>query len=1168
MERAQADRAQAPARPKRAKTKEAADARRAFQPVYVEPRNTSFEREATRAARHFGRGSTDVRPSPLPQGGRRGQLGPDLARKVVGEMGKGGRALPGTTKESMERHFHRKLDRVRLHEGAVADEVAGALDTRAFTVGRNVFISSGNFAPGDPRSDRMLAHEIMHTFQQGDIGGTGEYVIQRDEGDNAADRADGAEEEALDKWEGTGSDRGFKLDFSGATSLFSMPMLNLPKINRKIKGKSSLAGITTELISDNFDYTTRGEERDTAQRQVWNDYVKQDTSRIEVAIENLTANPSSENDTDPVYYLKVRATNQILIGTKSQLLDKDEILIPKWDKHGNTSFFDVDHYREHQLEGPDVIENIWLLQNSANRSAGSKIRNTVLAEVNDLFKRARDDNYFTGRNASRDTLRFSRTPRAQRLHFDRVHAGDDLGTDIDVWTVNDIRGAKHFRFGNRQLIQSLPLNELRDMGLVAGPNGPPTTVLWFLGKDSGFYRQVDIADLAAPKYRGSPIGSQKDDFIHNFRISSATLNEGFNPEGATPDQQIGAIVGQVRGGVGTYYDRDTGEKVQGDRIKIETDITLPLRYDPRFGYGAYIDRSGIRPALMEARADKAKVEGMSPLAITEAGLTDNWAIGVAATLTSTHPMFAGFEATLGLSASGIELDVAIPTDSLDFGFFRVTEASLSVAYADAGLIFSGAAAFELPSVGSGSMVAEGEALEGSFDFDFDFVDPASITVRYENESWSFEAELGIKEGIIAGLQSGTINVGINEEGGLIFAGNAEVLLPGQSEPVSISVTYSEEEGAVIEGEVTFDTSAWPALDNARVTVRAAYDPETEGWSIGGTGSADFALPGVTGTLTASYRDGGIVFTGEGDLALGNATGTFNFVVGNYPVTEDGQFDQSAEPLDEFDAWGGGSVSIQFGRYLTGTAGLAYTPDDEIVIFGGIALPPSIELFENREYNRDLLDFPRIEFPIFGVTIPVVGSVGVFGFIGGGLRGYATVGPATLDDTRVDVEYTLGDPNSAVIHGESHLNFGMEAGLALDVSGGLGLGAAIADLTGEVGITAALELDVDAGSDLDVDWTPLEGLSLDLELHASASPSFKVGVFGRVAASVALYGEVWSERWDRTLAEFGSGLAIGVTQPASWDEENGLSLDFSEAEFTYPDFDIARISSDIMDRIIG
>lgn len=144
---------------------------------------------------------------------------------------------------------------------------------------------------------------------------------------------------------------------------------------------------------------------------------------------------------------------------------------------------------------------------------------------------------------------------------------------------------------------------------------------------------------------------------------------------------------------------------------------------------------------------------------------------------------------------------------------------------------------------------------------------------------------------------------------------------------------------------------------------------------------------------------------------------------------------------------------------------------------------------------------------------------------------------------------------------------MNAGIELDVGGGLGLGAAVADLTGEVGITAALDFAVDAGADLSIDWTPLAGLSLDMELHGAFTPSFRVGVFGRVAASVALYGEVWSERWNETLAEFGSGLEVSVRQPATWDEENGLDLDVEDAVFTYPEFDLEDIASDIMNRVV-
>jgi hypothetical protein len=1151
MEKRLASKPQQKAEPAIPQTADAA-LRQSRHPVYIEPRRSQYETEAQRAAGRYGQRPVDFQPTPLGAAGQRSPLGPDLSDKLTRELDRGGEALPGDVRGRLERHFHANLDGVRLVDNAVSDEIATAVDTHAFTVGQTIFLASGTFAPGDPRAERILAHEVTHALQQ-QRGSDGALVIQRDEPGAPV---------VSDVWPGTGANNGYILDFE--QNIYTMPELKLPTINGKIKGKSSQDGITTTRIAAPFSYTTRSEDRETRQREKWIADVNTDKEAISGYIDRLAANPGSATDTNPFYYLKIKATNQIVAGTKDDLLARQEFLIPTWNKAGEARFFDADHYVEHQLGGEDEIANIWMLDNSVNRSAGTTIRSAVLDNINELYRRARADNFFVGGNANRDTLRFARSPRDQPLVFRQVNAGDNLGGSVDYWTVDQVKEAKHFRYNNRNLVTALTLTELTNLGLVAGPNGAPSTVLWFLSQTGSVYRPVDLRDPANAKWSGSPIvGNER--FIKNFTISAVTVNPGFNPENATATAQMGSITGTVEGGVGNYFDRDANQHVRGKRVRVEADISLPLRYDPRYGYGSYIDKSGVRDALVAAHI--AKVKGLSPLSISEVGLSDDWAMEFGATLTSTHPLFTGFQASLGLTVNGIQLDVDIPTDRLDFGFFRVTEASLSVAYGDEGLLFGGSAAFEVPQIGRGRIAAMGTVFEGQFDFDFDFVDPATIRVRYAEEAWTFGGELGISEGVIPGLKSGLITVGIDEEGGLMFDGTAQVQLPGQTQAAAITIAYSEADGVTIGGTVDFDTSAFPMIQNATVTVSANYDPDTGEWVLGGTGTAGFAFPGVTGSLTATYARGGIVIRGDGNVAMGNATGTFSFATGNFPLKENGEFDTTAEPTEDFDAYGSGSVSIAFGPYLTGTAGITYTPDDEIVISGGIALPPSITLFEANEYDRNLVRFPRLDFPIFGVTIPVVGSIGVFGFIAGSVRGFATIGPATLDDTAVDVTYTLGDPDSAIIHGESHLNFGMEAGLELALSGGLGLGAAIAELTGEVGITAALLLNVDAGADLDVNWTPLAGLSIDMALRGSAAPSFRVGVFGRVAAGVAIYGEVWSERWDRTLAEFGSGLEIGIVQPATWDEENGLDLDFANAVFTYPDFDIEEISSGIMEQIV-
>jgi hypothetical protein len=69
---------------------------------------------------------------------------------------------------------------VRVHTGPVADEPAQALDARAFTLGRQVFFASGEYQPGTPHGQRLLAHELAHVLQNAQPD-DGDVLIRRDE---------------------------------------------------------------------------------------------------------------------------------------------------------------------------------------------------------------------------------------------------------------------------------------------------------------------------------------------------------------------------------------------------------------------------------------------------------------------------------------------------------------------------------------------------------------------------------------------------------------------------------------------------------------------------------------------------------------------------------------------------------------------------------------------------------------------------------------------------------------------------------------------------------------------------------------------------------------------------------------------------------------------------
>ena len=66
----------------------------------------------------------------------------------------------------MEARFGHDFSQVRIHADGKAAESAQAVNARAFTVGRDVVFGSGEYAPGSPQGQRLLAHELVHVVQQ------------------------------------------------------------------------------------------------------------------------------------------------------------------------------------------------------------------------------------------------------------------------------------------------------------------------------------------------------------------------------------------------------------------------------------------------------------------------------------------------------------------------------------------------------------------------------------------------------------------------------------------------------------------------------------------------------------------------------------------------------------------------------------------------------------------------------------------------------------------------------------------------------------------------------------------------------------------------------------------------------------------------------------------
>ncbi len=90
-----------------------------------------------------------------------------LAASVGSATRSPGQPLPADTQAFMAERFGRSFEHVRVHTGPAAAASARALDAHAYTLGQHVVFDAGQYRPGSIAGRRLIAHELVHTVQQG-----------------------------------------------------------------------------------------------------------------------------------------------------------------------------------------------------------------------------------------------------------------------------------------------------------------------------------------------------------------------------------------------------------------------------------------------------------------------------------------------------------------------------------------------------------------------------------------------------------------------------------------------------------------------------------------------------------------------------------------------------------------------------------------------------------------------------------------------------------------------------------------------------------------------------------------------------------------------------------------------------------------------------------------
>ncbi len=106
----------------------------------------------------------EAQPKGVNQGG--GEASAQTEREIRQRDG-AGQPLPDPTRGQMEAGIGASFADIRVHTDPAAAALSQQLGARAFAFGRNVFFGAGEFNPGTPSGDFLIAHELAHTVQQG-----------------------------------------------------------------------------------------------------------------------------------------------------------------------------------------------------------------------------------------------------------------------------------------------------------------------------------------------------------------------------------------------------------------------------------------------------------------------------------------------------------------------------------------------------------------------------------------------------------------------------------------------------------------------------------------------------------------------------------------------------------------------------------------------------------------------------------------------------------------------------------------------------------------------------------------------------------------------------------------------------------------------------------------
>jgi hypothetical protein len=1130
----------------------------------------------------------------------------------------GGDTLASGTMQRMETGFGRSFGDVRVHSDGAADTAAKAIDARAFTLGRDIYFAQGQYQPHSASGQHLLAHELTHVVQQSGQAASPQMAQRKqDKKDSKSVKATPTPAEPTEDVPDTNFDAGGdrrieKEPRDGKEGTFFLPTLPIPFFGSDPKGIEDHAvparhgkhgdGKNALKLGKGFTYlgpTPRGSK--TA-RRTFIDAAKLNSTLVSGVADHVKSafgakpTPLQLNNANCYALTMKHGSSQFLvIGSDQQVASQDFMLAPIWDRDGNPHSYDVDHLHELQLGGFDGYDNFWHLDASANRSSGSLIHSRLSAAVGDLIeqagkgapgdKRPAKDRTFWRANHGGKKPSVDEVLETWRIEFAKLVEVPIAGDKTKFWTRDELAAGEHLKG-----LKPLSATQLASLGLRL--DAKPSAILVFSSPSGGFYKVLKpqgkgwgpTSVKSGEQYvaPGAKVSAhpERQEFYRGFGNVTIKLDH-------TTEVQEGRMIGSI---TGTPFRVASGD----GEIFSAPSVTLPLLQTPALGFGVYVDRSNLNKALSQIEVRKA-----SPVTIRDSGISPEGDLYAEGVINTTTPLFPGIEIPFAVIGDALHIDFPIPVNRLKLGAVRATYATIGVVVSKTDLELAGEIGFAIDGLGSGRIAGAASAgkaaappkasgagsaaepskqeqrsgftLTGAFQFDFDKLDPAEISVTYANDKLSFDGIVGLREGAVPGVREAQIHVA-HDERGTTIDGTATLGIAGL-DGMTLAVSSDKDNRIAIGADnIPLPVAKLPGVKSAIASIHAERDPKGM-WSVRGSGAVQAGVPGINGQLGIDIDGELLTISGAANVARGIMSGHADLLVTNRPrspegLPQPGPYPQ-VQPTD-LSLTGAGQVSLQLGRLLKGTVGIKILPNEEIELSGTVALPPTVDVFPQKSFEHVLFSPPPLDIPIIGLSA-AGHRFGIFATIGGALSFKASFGPGQLRDTALAVDYNPSHPEQASVHGDATFFVPAQAGLRLAIHGGIGAGLAIVDVTGGIEVGAELGIAAEASAHVAVDWTPSTGISLEANAHFAASPQFTFDVSAYVEVELDLLLktiDVYSHRWKLASFTYGPALNFGLDVPVRWSERAGLDFDPGRVRVQRPEINIADTIGGLVHHIVG